>query len=267
MKTFLSIAIATFNESRHIQKCLDAVKDIATEIVIYDAQSTDNTVAIAKKFEQVKIISGPNHPIFHINKQKAIDKCTSDWILQLDADEVVTPDLSNEIMKIISSKPAENGFWINRKNYFLGKFLTKGGVYPDPTIRLYKNGKSKLPCKSVHEQAIIEGKVGHLKSDLYHYADYSFSRYLERNNRYSTLMAAELKQKKIPITLWTHVEFFLIKPIYRFFEIYLRHRGYVDGFPGFVFAFYSALTYPAAYTKYYEISATNTDIDLSKDWN
>lgn len=266
----LSIAIATYNEKQHITNCLKSVNEIADEIVIVDGSSTDDTVLLAGKFSKVKIISTSNKPIFHINKQMAIDSCKSDWILQLDADEVVTPELAKEIKKIISQKidnVSESGFWIKRKNYFLGKFLTKGGGYPDPTIRLYKRGFGKLPCKNVHEQAEIKGTVGWLKHDLYHYADYSFSRYLERNNRYTTLIAQELLDYKIPISFFSFLKFYLCKPIFRFFQIYFRHRGYVDGFQGFVFAFYSALVYPIAYTKYFELVSTKTNIDLTKDWN
>lgn len=244
-KPTLSVAIATYNEQDNIARCLDSIKDLVDEIVVYDAESSDNTVSILKKYPRLKIISGPNHPIFHLNKQATIDACTSDWILQLDADEVVTPQLKTEILNIIASNPSENGFWIKRQNYFLGKFLTKGGIYPDPTIRLYRRGKGHLPCKNVHEQAEIDGSIGWLNHDLLHYSDPTFSRYLLRNDRYTTLLATELHHP-------TFFNYFIIKPIHWFFLAYFFHRGYVDGFPGFVFAWYSSLRFPIAYIKYYE---------------
>lgn len=266
----LSIAIATYNEQDNITRCLKSIHKIATEIIIVDGNSTDNTVNISNKFSKVRIISTDNKPIFHINKQIAIDACKSDWILQLDADEYVSPSLSKEISHIIKQNPkdiSESGFWIKRQNYFLGKFLTKGGVYPDPTIRFYKKGKAKLPCLNVHEQAVVSGSVGILKNDLYHYADGSFSRYLARNNRYTTLIAQQLKDDRTAITFISFLKFYILKPIIRFLQIYIRHRGYIDGFPGFVFAFFSAMVYPIAFTKYYEHQINKSNIDLDKDWN
>lgn len=252
-KPKISIAMATFNEESNIKRNLDAVHDWVDEIIIVDESSTDNTVSISKKYSKVKVISTKHEPIFHINKQKAIDACTSDWVLQLDTDEVVTPELKQEILNLIKSNPIENGFWINRKNYFLGKFLTKGGIYPDPTIRLYRRGKGKLPCKDVHEQAIVDGQTGHLKSDLLHYSDPTFSRYLIRHDRYTSLLATDFKNQKIKITCFNTFKYFFLKPISWFCLSFFLHRGYVDGFPGFVFAFYSALRFPSAYTKLYEI--------------
>lgn len=250
----LSVAIATYNEETIIKRCLETVSEWVDEIVIVDGESTDNTVNMAKKFPKVKIISSPNKPNFHLNKQIAIDACKSDWILQLDADEVVTPELNVEITKIINNNPEENGFWINRRNYFLGKFLTKGGIYPDATIRLYRRGHGKLPCQNVHEQAEIIGKIGYLKSDLLHYSDPTFSRYLLRNDRYTSLIAAKLLKDHIKINFLNFLRYFIIKPIYWFFLAYIRHRGYIDGFPGFVFAWYSSLRFPIAYTKLFELS-------------
>lgn len=242
----ISVAIATFNEESNIKRCLDAVVDWVSEIVVADEESTDNTVVIANKYPKVKIISTRHEPIFHLTKQKAIDACKSDWILQLDADEVVTPELKREIIEIIKSNTKFSGFWINRKNFFLGKFLTKGGVYPDPTIRLYQNKKGYLPCLDVHEQAVVNGEVGHLRCDLLHYADPTFTRYLMRNDRYTSLIATELYKTKTKINSFNFINYFLFKPIYWFLSAYFRHRGYVDGFPGFVFAWYSSLRFPIA---------------------
>jgi glycosyltransferase involved in cell wall biosynthesis len=269
-KPTLSITLATYNESKNITRCLKAIEDIADEIIIVDGQSQDDTVALVKKFKKAKIISTTNKPMFHLNKQMGISACKGDWILQLDADEVVTPSLKKEIASFLQKNPdsvVENGFWIPRKNYFLGTFLTKGGQYPDPTIRFYKNGKAYLPCKDVHEQAKVDGQVGWLKNDLEHYADTSFSLYLLRANRYTTLLANELKEKNIKINFINFINFYFYKPTWWFLKTFFRHRGYVDGFPGFVFSFYSALRFPIAYTKYYELIKSNRDINLAQDWD
>lgn len=269
-KSTISIAIATYNEEKNIAKCLKAVQDWVNEIIIVDGQSQDKTVKIASSFKKVKIISTTNKPIFHINKNMAIEACKGDWILQLDADEIVTPELKKEIIAILNKNPdsvKENGFWIPRKNYFLGTFLKKGGQYPDPTIRFYKNGKGKLPCADVHEQAKVEGEVGWLKNDLEHYADTSFSHYLLRHNRYTTLYAKEMQEKHIKINFINFINFYLLKPTWWFLMTFFRHRGYVDGFPGFVFSFYSALRFPIIYTKYWELEKTHRQVNLTDDWD
>jgi glycosyltransferase involved in cell wall biosynthesis len=252
MKTTISIAIATFNEAENINRCLNAVADWADEIIVVDGSSTDDTAKIIKKYKNTKLIVTDNKPMFHINKQMAIDACKSDWILQLDADEVVTPSLKEEILKTISDSKY-NAYWIKRKNFFLGRFLTKGGVYPDPTIRLYRRGFARLPCKDVHEQAEVKGESGTLNSDLLHYADPTFSRYLLRNDRYTSLIAHDLKDKGVKINIFGFINYFICKPIYWFFLAYFRHRGYVDSFPGFIFAWYSSLRFPLAYIKLFEL--------------
>lgn len=266
----LSVTLATYNESKNIVRCLKAIEDIATEIIVVDGQSQDDTVTLVKNFKNARVISTTNKPMFHLNKQMGISACKGDWILQLDADEIVTPSLKKEIISILDKNPEtipENGFWIPRKNYFLGRFLTKGGQYPDYTIRFYKNGKAHLPCLDVHEQAVVDGQVGWLKNDFEHYADTSFSLYFLRANRYTTLFANELKEKKVKINFFSFINYYIFKPVWWFLKTFFRHRGYVDGFSGFVFSFYSALRFPIAYTKYYELSKTNRDINLSQDWD
>jgi glycosyltransferase involved in cell wall biosynthesis len=253
MKTSLSVAIATFNEEANIKRCLDAVVSWVDEIVIADEESTDKTISIIKKFPKTRLITTKHEAIFHLTKQKAIDACKSDWILQLDADEVVTEELKEEIQKTIVNSEF-NGYWIKRKNYFLGKFLTKGGVYPDPTIRLYRRGFGKLPCKNVHEQAEISGPISTLNADLLHYADPNFSRYLMRNDRYTTLLAQDFKNDGVKISTFNFFNYFIFKPIHWFLLTYLRHRGYVDAFPGFVFSWYSSLRFPIAYIKLIELN-------------
>ncbi len=253
MKNTISVAIATYNEAENIGRCLEAVCSWVDEIVIVDGHSSDDTVKIARKYKNVKVISTDNKPMFHLNKQMAIDACQGDWILQLDADEVVSEILRDEIKKTITDTKY-NGFWIKRKNFFLGRFLTKGGVYPDPTIRLYRRGFGKLPCRDVHEQAEIKGPVSTLNSDLLHYADPNFSRYLLRNDRYTSLIASDLKKAGVKISFSSFLKFFVVKPLSWFFLAYFRHRGYVDAFPGFVFAWYSSLRFPIAFIKLFELT-------------
>ncbi|MEK7092262.1 MAG: glycosyltransferase family 2 protein [Patescibacteria group bacterium] len=244
----LSVVLATFNEEKNLSECLQSVKDLADEIVIVDGGSKDQTVIIAKDFK-AKVIETTNPAIFHINKQKAIDGATKDWILQLDADERVSPELAVEIKDKIGSSHI-NGYWIPRKNFFLGRFLKKGGQYPDYTLRLYKRGKGRLPQKSVHEQAEVQGEVGYLKNPLIHMADPQFSRYLSRFDRYTNLIAKEYADQKLAVNPLVTGNQMLILPLWWFFLSYVRHKGFVDSWQGFVFSFFSALRFPVSYVKY-----------------
>jgi glycosyltransferase involved in cell wall biosynthesis len=254
-KIKLSVVLATYNEERNIARCLEAVKSLADEIIIVDGKSTDNTVKIAKRYK-AKIILVDNNPThFHAQKKLAIDSATGVWILQLDADEVITPELSREIVsKIQDLTSSINGFWIPRKNYFLGRFLEKGGQYPDYTMRLYRNGKGNLQARDVHEQASVEGEVGYLKNPMLHYGTPDFENYLVRNNKYTSLMAEKFTENHIPINIFSAFNHLITLPLKEFMWIYFRHRGYVDGFPGFVFAFFSGLRFAIAYIKYWQVT-------------
>ena len=249
-KTFISAAIATYNEEENIIDCLTSLKDFADEIIIVDGNSVDRTAELAQKLG-AKVIKTTNKPMFHINKNLAIDACRGDWIFLIDADERVSRELAKEIKTKVAQNPKENGFWINRRNWFLGGFLAKGGAYPDSVIRLFRRGLGRLPEISVHEQVNIEGKVGHLKNDILHFADPNFTRYLLRADRYTTQTAKEIVQKDPGRGPASVIYYMFIKPIITFFSIYVRHWGYVDGFRGFVWALFSATHHFLAYVKYW----------------
>lgn len=280
----ISVVLATYNEEKNIGKCLEAVKDWAAEIIIVDGTSTDKTVEIAKQYNATVLIKD-NPPIFHINKQKAIDMAKYEWILQLDADEIVSPTLAKEMEKVIEMDSEElekyqqslpkrkvylkhqqlleardgrigtgegnyNAFFLPRLNFFLGKYLRYGGVYPDGVIRLIRKDKAYLPCKDVHEQIAVEGKVGWLQHDLIHMADPAFERYLARNSRYINLIKDELRRDKIGKNPLVALNFFIVKPLHWFFLTQIRHKGILDGFPGIIFSLFSALRFPRAYWRY-----------------
>lgn len=284
----LSIALATFNEEVNLGRCLDSVKMIADEIIVVDGSSSDNTVEIAKTFGSKTLVKD-NPSIFHINKQKALEMCRGEWILQLDADEVVSPELRDEIKKIIEMEQKQINLWkpegrdaklfsrhqelleqrdgkygsdegdvvaffIPRKNYFLGKFLRYGGVYPDGVIRLIKNGRARFPCVSVHEQIQIDGRVGWLENSLLHYDSPTFKRYTLRAGRYIDLKVQEFKNDGLKINPQNCVYYLLVKPLMVFLMMMFRHKGILDGWQGLLFALFSGLHFPIAYIKYLRIN-------------
>lgn len=243
----LSVTLAAyFGDWDLVNRCLGSIKDIADEIVIVYGQKSTEKPKTPKK-SKIKLVCVPNkYDNFHLMKKRANDLATGDWILQLDADEVVTPSLAREIKKTINSNPVENGFWIPRANYFLGCFLKKGGAYPDYTLRLYRRGLGNLPAKSVHEQAEVKGQTGFLKNDLLHYGNPTFGVYIEKRfQRYTDIMAREIKGGLFRNVFW--------EPLFNrnqgFLWIYFRHLGFLDGFPGFVWALFSALHFPIAFFK------------------
>jgi glycosyltransferase involved in cell wall biosynthesis len=252
-KNKLSVALAVYNEESNLGACLESVKNLASEIVIVDGGSTDQTVSIAKQYG-AKVLVEENRVNFHINKQHAIDACENSWILQLDADERVSSMLATEIHNTVTdnSRITADTYYLKRRNYFLGRWLNKGGAYPDPVIRLFRKEKFSLPLENVHELIHPVG-AGTLQNDLLHIADPTFSRYLLRSDRYTTLQANDwLKEDKIGTGTWDILLHMIFKPAYRFLEIYLRHKGFVDGFPGFIFAWYSGLHLASSYVKYWE---------------
>lgn len=237
-RIILSVALAVYNEAKNLKRCLESVKAIAHEIIVVDGGSKDKTVEIAKQCGAI-IIQTDNPPIFHINKQKALDRCHGDWILQLDADEVIDDKLMREIKETIARSHAKDGYYIPRRNYFLGDWLRKGGQHPDLVIRLFRNGKGKFPSISVHEQIEISGSVGYLVHPMDHYSYTSIEQYWRKANTYIRLSANEPD-----VSLLSYL---LVKPVGTFFSLYIRHKGFLDGWRGFLFALFSAMHFLKAY--------------------
>lgn len=281
-KSRLSVTLATYNEEAVIEKCIKSFKKIADEIIVVDGSSTDRTAILAKKLG-ARVYSTTNKPNFHINKAMANKKAKGDWVLQMDADEFVTKKLLNEIemllkgeyfgysswqsplkkklstvFPLIFKKPQAltspaAAYYLPRKNFFLNRYLKNSGQYPDPVIRLFQSGKAFLPAKDVHEQMVVKGSVGWLTGDLDHYATPHFSRYLLRENRYSSLAAAQLREKGVKITLLNTINYLFVKPALTFLSLYVRYRGFLDGFPGFVFSLFSGLHHAFSYMKLWEL--------------
>lgn len=253
----LSVVLATHNEDRMIVGCLKSVYDIADEIIMVDGESEDSTVEFAKKHDlhkKLRVISTPNLKNFHIMKQQAIDAARGTWILQMDADERLSEALKSEVVKTIQNPESADGYWMPRLNFFLNKPLRKGGQYPDKTLRLYRNGKGRLPCKNIHEQAEVDGKVSDLRSDLLHYPNPTFAVYVEKWVRYVSLEAAHSYKKGLRPSFKNAFIYCVWKPKMWFLKTYFRHKGFQDGLPGFIFSFFSALRFVGEYAMVYEMS-------------
>src|SRR5882762_11573536 len=191
MKKFtLSVVISAFNEEKRIARCLESV-EFADEIIFVDNSSADNTVAIAKKYTK-HIFTRENNFMLNVNKNFGFTKATGDWILCLDADERVTPELAEEIKNVLDrrqetkdQKPI-NGYWIPRKNIIFGKWIQNSIWWPDYQLRLFKKGEGKFPEKHVHEMMHVNGKLEKLENPMIHDNYSSISQYLYKLDRIYT---------------------------------------------------------------------------------
>lgn len=247
----LSVVLAIFNEAANLSRCLDSIKDLAAEIIIVDGGSTDRSVAIAEKYG-AKVFKTSNKLNFHINKQMAIDKAHHQLILQLDADEVVDRELKTFLSNLLQNqiKTPAVAWYLKRKNLFLGKWLTKGGQYPDPVIRLFIKGKAKLPQKSVHEQMIVDGPTDWADGHLLHYSSPNFASYWRKFQTYTDFTAQKLIKEGFSPTSRLAIKYLFIKPIQTSFLLAFRHKGFVDGWQGCFFALMSGFHFPVAYFKF-----------------
>jgi len=229
----LTAIIPTFNEAHNI---IDAIKSIefADEIMIVDSFSTDKTVDLAKPLSNTILKREFEYPASQ--KNWAIPQAKHQWILLLDADERVTSKLKDEIIKIINSNTIYSGFWIKRKNYFMGKKVRFSGWQGDKVIRLFKRDECKYEDKYVHEEIISNGKIGILKNKLTHNTFVSKEVYLKKLDRYARWQANDYNKRVKKITLFHTI----IKPAFRFIKHYILQLGFLDGYIGLIISAYQA---------------------------
>ena len=220
----------------------------ADEIIVVDSGSEDQTLPIAREFTD-KVFQEPWQG-FARQKNLAQEKARGPWILNIDADERVTPELKEEILSVLQKGSSCAGFKIPRKNFFCGQWIQHGGWYPNYQLRLYLKEAGTFAQREVHEQVVVKGRVGTLKAPLEHFTYDSISDYLKRMDRYSDLSAQQylLEGKKVS---WPEI---LFRTKYTFFKMWILQRGFLDGTNGLVLAvLYSYYTF-IKYAKLKEIS-------------
>ncbi|WP_435235373.1 glycosyltransferase family 2 protein [Psychromonas sp. PT13] len=226
----LSVIIITKNEQDRIEKCLKSVSTIADEIIVLDSGSTDNTVEIIKQYTDKVYIT--DWPGYGPQKQRALEKATGEWVLSIDADEELTPELEKEIVHIIRSNPKESAFRIPWAVQIFGKTLNYGRSARS-VKRLFKREGAKFTDSLIHEKVIIPGKVGQLTSRLNHYSIRDFEHYLIKNRTYSWLGAEKRFKKGIHGGGLLGATF---RAFWVFFQVYILRRGCLDGSVGFLVA-------------------------------
>ncbi|MCE1180693.1 MAG: glycosyltransferase family 2 protein [Rhodocyclales bacterium] len=222
----LSIAIITLNAASQLADCLESVR-FAEEIVVVDSGSSDGTRALAERYgarviDQAWLGFGPQ-------KQFAVDACTHDWVLCLDADERVSPALRASLENALKS-PSTASFRFARCNRFLGRYLKHGEGYPDWSLRLFDRRQARWSDDAVHEKVIATGPVGTLTGDLLHDSAESLASYLTKQNRYTTLAA------EMALAAGKKASFgrLALSPLVRFIKFYFIRQGFRDGLPGLV---------------------------------
>ena len=188
---------------------------------------------------------------FAAQKNSALAKATGDWILSLDADEEVEPSLATEIRQVLAANPSVAGFWIPRKNFFLGRWIKHGGFYPDRKLRLFRRGSGKFEERLVHEDVQLEGISGTLNNHLLHHAYPTLTGYLEHMNRYSSLGAEmAVSRRAVGFNLLN----IYIRPQLTFFYNYFLRLGFLDGREGLLLHLYHANYVSWKYAKAWELS-------------
>jgi glycosyltransferase involved in cell wall biosynthesis len=250
----LSVVIITHNEEANIGRTLESVTPLVCdgkgEIVVVDSGSTDKTVEVAQSFGAKVFVE--EWKGFAAQKNSAIDKARGDWILSLDADEEVSADALNEIARVSRSQDGkERGFYILRKNYFLGRWIKHGGFWPDPKLRFFRRDAALFEARPVHEDAqMIEGPVGILKSALNHHSYPTLSDYIDHMNRYSSLgaeMAVAKGRGRFSIVN------IVVRPWATFVYNYFFRLGFLDGREGLLLHLYHAVYVSWKYAKAWEL--------------
>src|SRR6266700_2764562 len=252
MRKTLSVAMIAMNEEANLPRTLESVK-WADEIVVVDSGSKDRTIEIAESFGA----RTSYHAFGGHGEQKnvAIDLCTMDWVMLLDADEVLTPELQDEIRQTLAGEPKFGAYWIPRLNLIMGRWMRHGGFYPDHKLRLFRRGVARLSeGVGPHSTPQFEGPKGKLKHDMLHYAYPDMTVYLEHMNRYSTEIAQLLASKgrtsrSLPAFVWNGV----LNPWATFIYNYFFRLGFLDGREGLLLHMYHAGYVSWKYAKGWEI--------------
>lgn len=241
----ISLVVVTLNEAPNIERCLRSAPFVS-EILVVDSFSSDRTVQIAQDLG-ARVVQEKWRG-FGAQKRFAADLANNDWILSLDADEALSPDLAAEIQKKFESLDANTGYIMPRKSFFLGRWILHGGWYPDGQLRLFNRERANWEEASVHERVKVS-KTEWLTNPILHWVFTDISDQVETNDRYSTLQALERHKRGEKFS----VAKMLIKPWVKFIETYFWKRGFLDGLPGLIIAINASYSLFMRWSKMWEL--------------
>jgi glycosyltransferase involved in cell wall biosynthesis len=248
----LSLVIITQNAVHDLARCLIAAQGVVDEIMIVDSGSTDQTVAIAKSYH-ARVLEAPWRG-FGPQKQFAVTMAKHDWVLCLDADEVLTDILQKAIITTMQA-PRYHAYQLRRANQFLGRSLRHGEGYPDLSLRLFHRQYAKWSDDLIHEYVQTAMPHGQLDGDLLHYSAQNLSSYFVKQNHYTDLQAKQLWQKRKKADYGA----LFISPLFRFIKFYLLKQGFRDGLPGFIHIAVGCINSFMKYAKLIELAIRNKE--------
>lgn len=242
----ITVIIPTFNEEENLPACLDSV-DWADEVFVVDSFSTDATPSIAAE-RGARLV---RHEYVNSATQKnwAIPQATHDWVMIVDADERVTPELREEVLAVLASSDPKDGYVIPRQNYFMGRRIRYSGWQNDSCLRLFRRDRGRYQDRHVHADVEIDGTTGRLKGKLLHYTFRDFEQYMEKFDRYTGLAARD-RAKRTPKVRWHHLA---LRPAARFARQYVFRGGFLDGRQGLIISSLAAYSVFMKYAKLLEI--------------
>ncbi len=223
----LSVYMITLNNGATIERALSSVSGWAEELVVVDSESTDGTSAVAQRYatRYEKLMTSSQREKY----QFAQDCCTLPWLLFIDADEWLTPEIKREIEGVVGATGAYDGYLVERKNFFLGRLIRHGGWYPDHEIRLYRKDKGRWEG-GLHAKVAIDGRVGTLKNYYLHTPYNDLSHMIRTVDRYSGAFAEDLNETGRSFRLLNMIT----RPLFRFVRDYIIKMGFLDGIPGLI---------------------------------
>jgi len=246
-----SISIVACNEEINIARCLASAADLAEEIVVVDSGSRDRTREVAEAYG-ARVV---HHDWIGYRDQKniALNLCTKEWVLALDCDEELSPELRTEIQRFFADGKDRkfDGASFNRKVWFMGRWITHGDWYPDTKLRLFRRQKARWGGSPEHDYIELDGKSIWLGGDLHHFSFPSINRYIEKINVFADVFLERQKSAGKSWSLATNV----FRPWWRFFRAYFIRRGFMDGFPGLWIAVATAFSAFIRYSRKYEDEA------------
>jgi glycosyltransferase involved in cell wall biosynthesis len=254
----VSAIVVCFNEERNIGACLDSLR-WCDEIVVVDSFSTDRTLEICRQYTE-RVVQR-KWAGYRDQKAFAHSLATKDWVLLVDSDERVSPELRDEIKESLASyDSAYAGFSVPRLLFYLGRWWWRGGWYPDADVRLFRRERATWGGTDPHEKILVDGKVRRLRNPLYHFSYRDIEDHIQRINRFTSILSQELSNEK---KRW-RLSDALLRPGFRFFRSYVLQRGFLEGFAGFYVAVTSAVYVFLKYAKLWELELKGKDDDDRK---
>lgn len=246
-KVPLTVIVPTYNEEENLADCLASV-GFAAEVLVVDSFSTDGTEGVAKargaRFVQHEYVNSASQ------KNWAIPQATHEWVLLVDADERVSSALAREIQEVLREGPAHEGYWIKRRNHFLGREMKHGGWETDAVIRLFHRDSARYQDREVHAEIDLPGPLPTLKAPLVHYSFRSWSQYWPKIQKYTDWGASQAFREGRR----SGVVSILVRPFLRFFKMYVARLGFLDGAEGAQLALLGAFSVYLKYSKLWELS-------------